>query len=274
VNELLRALATLIEEPGEGTGAIAEALAIAAPTRADHAALTLFTLYPHASVYLGADGMAGGEAADRVAGFWRAIELTPPAEPDHLAGLLALAAALDGHVRRALLDEHLLPWLPAWLTRVTEVAPPPYVRWAVVLREVLGRLGEPVDVLPVALREATPAFAIGDDHDADTVVRHLLVPVATGVILVRDDLRRAADDLGLGLRVAERRYALRALLEQDAAGVLAWLAAECRRQADLHDVDGLAAPLVRAFHAGRARSTAAVLETAGRGKDAARRRAV
>ena len=45
-------------------------------------------------VYLGAEGMLGGAARDRVAGFWRALGLVPPAEPDHLAALLGLAAAL------------------------------------------------------------------------------------------------------------------------------------------------------------------------------------
>ena len=80
--------------------------------------------YPYASVYLGAEGMLGGEARDRVAGFWRALGLVPPAEPDHLAALLGLYAALadaeeprrtsrpaaaPAQARRALLHEHLLP---------------------------------------------------------------------------------------------------------------------------------------------------------------------
>jgi hypothetical protein len=33
---------------------------------------------PYAAVYLGAEGGFGGEAADRVAGFWRAIGVPPP----------------------------------------------------------------------------------------------------------------------------------------------------------------------------------------------------
>ena len=53
-----------------------------------------FQLYPYASVYLGSEGMLGGEARDRIAGFWRAIGEPPPSEPDHLAVLLALYARL------------------------------------------------------------------------------------------------------------------------------------------------------------------------------------
>jgi TorA maturation chaperone TorD len=76
--------------------------------------------------------MLGGETADRIAGFWRALHLTPPPEPDHLAGLLGLyatlteqahgdpdpaRAALWHQARRALLWEHLLTWLPTYRTR-------------------------------------------------------------------------------------------------------------------------------------------------------------
>jgi hypothetical protein len=46
------------------------------------------------------------------------------------------------------------------------------------------------------------------------------------------DLRGAAAAAGLGYRIGERRYTLRALLEQDASATLGWLAA--RRWADLH----------------------------------------
>ncbi|HAC46500.1 MAG TPA: hypothetical protein DCF65_10605, partial [Chloroflexi bacterium] len=84
-------------------------------------------LWPYASIYVGAEGKLGGEARDRVAGFWRALHLTPPAEPDHLAALLGLYATLADmeaaeqdparrqlrrSSRQALLWEHLLSWLP------------------------------------------------------------------------------------------------------------------------------------------------------------------
>ena len=93
---------------------------------------------PYASVYLGAEGGLGGEVADRAAGFWRAIGVPPPAEPDHLTALLSLYARLgeapvagDGaaclapatagalaRARQALFWEHLWPWLPGFLDAV------------------------------------------------------------------------------------------------------------------------------------------------------------
>jgi hypothetical protein len=96
MNEALRALAVLLETPRPEHAAIAAALELPAPPAPDeHTAVVVFQAYPYASVYLGAEGMLGGEARDRVAGFWRALGGEPPAEPDHLSVLLAGVAALD-----------------------------------------------------------------------------------------------------------------------------------------------------------------------------------
>src|SRR5690606_33712078 len=119
--ELLRALAHLAEPPGPAHGPLARALGLGdPPDAAAHADVFLFQLHPHASVHLGPEGMLGGEARARVAGFWGGVGREPPAEPDHLASLVALYAALAeeeagasaaaaplvGRARRALLAEH------------------------------------------------------------------------------------------------------------------------------------------------------------------------
>jgi hypothetical protein len=90
--------------------------------------------------------------------------------------------------------------------------------------EALGREA----VLPLHLREA-PAI----DPEGPDFVAQLLAPARSGVLLTRSDLARCARELGLGLRLGERRFALRALLEQDAPATLGWLALEARRQAAL-----------------------------------------
>ncbi|MDR0361005.1 MAG: molecular chaperone TorD family protein, partial [bacterium] len=152
--EVFRALGALCEPPGPQTATLAEALGLTTPipTEADHTDLFLFQLYPYASVYLGPEGQLGGPARDRVAGFWRALGLTPPAEPDHLAALLGLLAALAGaeraevdaarrvlrsRARAALLTEHLLSWLPPYLARVQELGGNFYVGWARLLGTAL-----------------------------------------------------------------------------------------------------------------------------------------
>ena len=133
--ELLRALGVLAEPPEAGHARVAHALGLApVPDGAAYAELFLFQLHPYASVYLDSEGMLGGDARERVAGFWRAVGRTPPAEPDHVSALLGLYAALLEEatdavpaekvmVRRsatALLHEHLAPWMLGYLERVGE----------------------------------------------------------------------------------------------------------------------------------------------------------
>jgi TorA maturation chaperone TorD len=234
--ELLRALGALSEPPTREHTRIAEALGLEAPSAADHTELFVLQLPPYASIYLGEEGMIGGEARDRIAGFWRALGLVPPAEADHLAALLGLAAELAQDpapeaaiAGRALAWEHLVSWLPVYLARVREVAPPVYVAWAVLLGGTLAEV-EPGAALPAHLREAT---APTEPTGLDDLLAGLLAPVRSGLLLTRADLARAAQETGLGLRMGERRFTLRALLEQDPAAALGWLGAEARRQAAL-----------------------------------------
>src|SRR5215218_10083041 len=125
--ELFRALAVLAEPPTGDAARLAELLEFAGPpTEEEYTELFIFQLYPYASVYLGTEGMMGGEARDRIGGFWRALGQMPPAEPDHLSVMLALYVRLVEleeneasragragwrNARRAFLWEHLLSWL-------------------------------------------------------------------------------------------------------------------------------------------------------------------
>ena len=238
--EHFRALAALVEPPAPEHRHVARALGLPeldSPT--DYSDLFLFQLYPYASVYLGAEGMLGGESRDRIAGFWRALDLVPPREPDHLAVMLALHARL-GEMERGAADdrqpawrrarhahfwEHLMSWLPAWLDALVEIAPAPYRAWGRLLESALAEeattIGPPAQ-LPRHLGEAPPVSDPRRDG-LDAFVASLLAPARSGIILTRADVARAAADLGLGLRAGERRYALHALLSQDPPATLAWL---------------------------------------------------
>ena len=243
--DLFRALGVMAEPPNDGTAVVADALGLSrSPRPEEFTDLFVMLLSPYASVYLGADGMLGGEARDRVAGFWRALGMTPPAEADHLAALLGLYASLseppgeDDHreqrerAREALLWEHLSSWLPPYLERVREIAPAPYAEWATVLGEAIAAeqvRTTPPPVLPLHLREA-PLLPDLMEGTLDDVIAALLVPVKTGMILTKYDLAKLAKEVGLGLRQGERRFILRALIDQDPAGVLDWLEVEARRR--------------------------------------------
>jgi TorA maturation chaperone TorD len=231
----------LAEAPGPAQLRAAEALELRSPDPAEYTDVFVLQLYPYASVYLGAEGMLGGEARDRVAGFWRALHLKPPPEPDHLAVLLSLYATLIEHEagegdaarralctesRRALLWEHLLTWLPQYLLRLRRLAAPAYGAWADLLGKALveeaSRLAPPGTV-PLHFRDLT-GVADPREEGGEVFLGSLLAPARAGFILIRADLADAARDLGLGLRQGERRYVLGALLSQDGPATLAWLA--------------------------------------------------
>ncbi|MDT4896316.1 MAG: hypothetical protein QOH25_1393 [Acidobacteriota bacterium] len=253
--ELFRALAVLAEPPTEETAHLAEALELGSlPSADEYTELFIFQLYPYASVYLGAEGMMGGEARDTVAGFWRALGEMPPAEADHLSVMLALYARLveleneeslaarrSGWrtARKAYLWEHLLSWLPVYLSKLAEIAPPFYRKWGEVLLKAL--LAEAKEVgqqesLPLHLREALTLVDPRKEDAAGEFQQSILTPARFGGILTRADLTRAARKLGIGLRMGERKFILKALFAQDALGIFDWLIEEtafwrkCHRQ--------------------------------------------
>jgi TorA maturation chaperone TorD len=284
--ELFRALAVLAEPPERTEVArLAGLLDLGEPPSASEYTETfVFQLYPYASVYLGAEGMLGGEARDRVAGFLATLGGTPPPEPDHLSTLLAAYARLSapsedddnnvdeddgdarrreslGAARKAFLWEHLLSWLPVYLERVAECAPPFYRRWAELLLSALveeARACGPPARLPLHLREAPP---VSDPRTAtaDEFLSSLLAPARCGFILTRGDLSRSAKTLDTGVRAGERRFVLKSLLGQDAGGVLAWLAEEASRQALKHASRRDAFGEVAGWWAARASATGRLL---------------
>ncbi|MDT5060523.1 MAG: hypothetical protein QOH63_982 [Acidobacteriota bacterium] len=243
--ELFRALAVLAEPPTVKGARVAEALELGElPTADEYTELFIFQLYPYASVYLGAEGMIGGEARDRVAGFWRALGQLPPAEPDHLSVMLALYARLveletgesDAgrreswrNARKAFLWEHLVSWLPAvYLTKLIGIASPFYSRWGTLLMRALMEEAATVgqqERLSLHLRDA-PGLIDPRSNTLEEFLQSLLTPVRSGGILTRADLTRGARKLGLGLRMGERKFILKAMFAQDAPGVFDWLIEE------------------------------------------------
>ena len=106
------------------------------------------------------------------------------------------------HARRALLWEHLLPWLPVYLDAVTRLGFAPYDTWARLLDRALRaeavELGPPPQTPPLHLRTA-PALPDPRVDSAEAFLAGLLAPVRAGVVVTRTDLQAMAHDLDLGL---------------------------------------------------------------------------
>lgn len=282
--ELLRALGAIASTPPPLSDPVAASLGLPQPAAAEHTAVFVLSAPPHAAIYLGAEGRLGGEGLDRVAGFWRALGLTPPPDADHLGALLTLCAELGDaqtaargnrartqlrRAREALLWEHMWSWAPGYLTVVTRLGAPALGPWARLTLRALAREARraaPPAVLPLALREAPPDLGTActgggfGGLDRGHLLDALLTPVRSGVMITREDLTDAAASAGVGCRAGERRYTLAAMLDQDSPATVDWLCTFARSWAQWHPRHQLAAaPDSWRWWANRANRTAAAL---------------
>jgi hypothetical protein len=239
--ELWRALASISEISGPHRE-LSRALRLPDLDPVAQTELFILQLPPYASRYLSPDAMLGGEDADRVAGLWRVLGLTPPPEPDHLASILGLYAGLcdaevaarslaeespPRRVREVLFWEHIATWLPPYLLQVSNLGDAAQRAWAEL---VLDAVAAEAAILPVpkarplTFREA-PA-PVGPDTPTGDAIEAVLVPARSGLIITKSALARASVEIGAGLRLGERRYTLQALLDQDPGGTLTWLCGE------------------------------------------------
>jgi Nitrate reductase delta subunit len=279
--ELLRAVGAIASTPPPLSHPVGASLGLPRPTAAEHTGVFVLSAPPHAAIYLGAEGKLGGEGLDRVAGFWRALGLTPPPDADHLGALLALYAELGDaeevargeraraqvrRAREALLWEHLWSWAPGYLTAVARLGTPSVVPWARLTLRALAReagLAAPHAALPLALRAAAPALGpagTGSAAGHRDLLDALLAPVRSGVMITSADLRQAAATAGVGYRLGERHYTLAAMLDQDSLATVGWLRIFARRWARWHArQQPVPAPDPRRWWATRAGGTAAAL---------------
>lgn len=252
--EMLRALGAVTLTPPPLNAPVCRALGLPVPTGAEHTRVFVLGAPPHAAIHLGPEGKLGGEGLDRVAGFWRALRLQPPEDADHLGALLMLYAELGvaesnatdeshrGRLRRsrsALLHEHIWSWAPGYLVAVHRLGVRPLGRWAeLTLQALRAELAdsEPATRLPLALREA--AAPLSAQGSLDEALDAMVTPVRTGVVLTQRDLHEGARRAGVGFRRGERRFALRAMMQQDAVATLEWLLGHGRAWVDLHDRSG------------------------------------
>ncbi len=260
--ELLRALGVLIEPPATEHRRVAGALGLPpVPDASAYYATVQSQRFPYASVYLGAEGMMGGVARDRVAGFWRALGRDGQEErgraPDHLASLLALLAALGegaeaggaagpggeaearcvllGQAREALMWEHLSPWLGVYLATFRGSSEAYYRAWASILTDAVESIEARMRIpthLPVVLRQA-PVIVDPREQGGAKFIASLLAPVRTGMVVLREDLVRLSDETGMACRAGERRYLLESFFAQNPQATLEWLADHAGRWRDV-----------------------------------------
>jgi hypothetical protein len=166
------------------------------------------------------------------------------------------------HARRAFLWEHLLSWLPVYLRKLCDIAPPFYRRWGELLRRALVEeaetLGRPLE-LPAHLRQSL-RLADPREHEWEEFLASLLAPARSGIIITRADLARLGSKLGQGLRMGERRFILKSLFLQNASNTFDWLIEEAIRWRNHHLENQASLGAIAEAWADRAVASAKLLE--------------
>lgn len=262
--ELVRALGSVALTPPPHADVVCDALDLPHIDGVEHTEAFVLLAPPHAAIHLGAEGKLGGEGLDRVEGFWRVLGADVPRDADHLGVLLMAYAELSesvvaGHAAATLFHEHIWSWAPGYLTALSSCGLHGVTAWCELTLDALAaelvELDEPV-LLPLALREA-PA-ALHAEVDLEELLDAVVAPVRSGVVLTQRELAVGARELGVGYRRGERRFALKAMLEQDKRATLRWLAAQATRWSGQHaDTDPTTA--TGRWWSTRATRTAAVL---------------
>jgi signal transduction histidine kinase len=115
-------------------------------------------------------------------------------------------------------------------------------------------------VIQEALTNTVKPAAAGPDGPLRELVAALTTPVRSGIILTRRQLAAGAASAGVGHRIGERRYTLRAMLEQDPSATLTWVSSQARRWERRH-ASQAAGDAVSRWWTARAARTALFLRT-------------
>ncbi len=234
---------------------LAAALGIEGAAPSDLYELFVKELPPFASIYLSTDGNIGGDTRFVIAGFYTALGIPVPSDPDHLASLLRLlsvilnkeaelaSAGTDpsnekrlasvSRARSVLVADHLATWLPAYLLRAEEVAPSALQGWVSCALDLLSVVtgGSQGTVLPT------------EEHDngniasasSSEVINWITSPGCSGLIITPWDIRNLAESLGLAIRIGRKRFVLEELWAQAGQEVLVHLQSMAERQMKLFD---------------------------------------
>jgi TorA maturation chaperone TorD len=211
-----------------------------------HYDLLQYDIFPFESMFRDTTGLVGGTITELVAKTWRDNGLTPPTEPDHIGHELALLAFLCGaesdawvdqlaHTalemrarQHAVLTEHLLRWLPAFVLSLQQAEQPLYAASARLLWDVAAEHGNSIMVRDQPPAEmaipAKPDLLSNDKTGVKDVVRFLVTPDYSGVWFGRktitDLARRHNLPRGFGGRISMFMTLFRSAAQYDGVAAL------------------------------------------------------
>ncbi len=281
-SEIAAALAEVAEASSLGEE-LSAALGVVGVTPADLYQLFVKELPPFASIYLSSEGNIGGESRSVIAGFYSALGIPTPSDPDHLASLLRLLSgilskeaelssagwdAVDqgrlasvSRARSVLVNDHLATWLPAYLLRAKEVAPRPLMGWVLCALDLISvMVGECQDAPPVPQE---PYGNYVPPNSSEELISWITTPSRSGIIVTHWDISNIAESLGLALRIGRKRFVLEELWGQAGTEVVGFIEAMAVHQVKLFDEYSGDLPSLQAWSA-KAVGTMQLLATKAR----------
>ena len=215
--------------------------------------LLISELPPFASIYLSLDGNIGGESQAEIAGFYRAISVKVPPNPDYLSSMLYLLGQIitkeaelsDNETPRlkaieaaklTLMQQHLAPWLVPYLMRAEQIAGSDASVWVALTLDLIASILESSEF---SFQRQT----IYSDLDQSQIesfansvefIDWITSPRLSGVILAPSDLVKIAKSLGLATRIGRKRFVLEGLFQQGGRDLLVSVGKFVAEQRNIH----------------------------------------
>ena len=178
-----------------------------------------FNLFPHESVFLGTDGLLGGEISSAVQQMCEQAGYAPPENADHIGSELGLLAWLAGAESDAwadnataialqlqnrqyvFLESHLLRWLPALVVAIQNHDDAFFAQAAVVTWQLVGAHFDALHrqrAIPTVTPLADPPDLLNNpDTTLKAFARLFTTPAHCGVWIGRHELATLARNVGV-----------------------------------------------------------------------------
>lgn len=205
--------------------------------RAEHYQLFGRNVFPFEAIFLGTDGLLGGEITESVTAFYQSVGFSAPIDEsaDHISVQLSLMAFLSGaesdaladnvthqiqrmrQLQRYFLDEHLLRWLPACVSAIQQQGESDYLDIASQLLALViehrVHLGDDLMMTESAFQLPDVPDLINDEKTSlRDIASYLLTHSYTGFFLSTDDIKRLGAQFRLPHGFGKRQQILTNLL--------------------------------------------------------------
>ncbi len=233
--ETLRACAEIADNPQLGTP-MRDLFGLGDFPDFEYTDVFVLEIVPDAAIFLSEEAVLGGEVQERIVGFHRALGIEQVDDPTGLVGQLRNYAsllesvqenlaepsrlAILNRVRSTYLLEHILVWLPTYLSYVESLFPK-LTSWSQAILDVFATETKELGILewnlePSALANRPNLRDVGGKYGLEVFA----APYITGFIVSKTLLRTLGQKYNVAPRLGTRKFMLSSMFQQDASAML------------------------------------------------------